>query len=88
MAGDALHLGELGPGAGFGVAGEAEHALTELDGLADGPGADVSKSGSVSGSPASFGGMLDPVWRLDGGEGVELEAEVGLAGGDEFVVDG
>ena len=70
----ALQVGEFGPGL-FGVSLQQAHGFGEPDRLPDGPGA------------LAHGGRRGAMVRgLGGGEGIEFEGEIGVAGGDQFVI--
>ena len=70
----ALQVGELGPGL-LGVTLQQPHAFGQPDGLADGPGA------------LAHGGRRGAMMRgLRGGKGIEFEGQIGMAGGDQFVI--
>ena len=83
MAADAVHFAELRPGPGTGRTHQPLHGGLEGDGLADGPGA-CAEEWVVEG--VTGGIFLDPVRWLDGGEAVEFESEVWVAGGDQLMV--
>src|SRR6202023_2715972 len=71
MAGHTIHLAELGPGAVLGAHGYASHALPQLDSLSRGPGAHPKQW--VAEWILLIRSLLDPVWPLSCGVGIELE---------------
>ena len=85
MAGEAVHLGVLGPDRAASVASEPNHALLELGRLANAPDADAEKL--VVDRQFGVGRLLDPVRGFDRAERVELKGQVRMARGQHFVVD-
>jgi len=93
MARETGKLGVFGPDVFLVVAlvlrapNEAVHERAELNRLAGAPVANPNPRSIFDGLAGSaFAGLL-PMAGHDGGEGVQLKEEIGMASGDHFVVD-
>src|SRR6185312_1356945 len=78
VAGNAVHLAKLRPRPRLRAACDTQHAFAHLHGLSNTPGPHPKQRVSI---------LFHPMGRLDGGEGVQLESKVRMAGGDHLVVD-
>src|SRR5262245_44838957 len=86
MAGKAIQLAVLRPYLALGTPSEPVHALFQLHGLTDTPGANTEKRILAGiGGPARV--LFDPVHWLDRMEGVEFEEKIGMAGSNHLVIN-